>query len=307
MAFANVQIQDLTYTEKQYGLKVHITYTNNGIAGAEEVSVTKDSTGRWDIIVKIESGVSTATQIKAAIDAHIDASWLVSVAITGTGSTAQVSCVNATLLGGTVATNGSKSFGSVLLAISDDADADANSIRFKLVGGGTAGSEVVTVASTDVSVEIEDGVSTWSQIKTAIDNDAGAAALIDVSSDGSAMDQLAYVASAPSFINLTGGNDATAASIEIQDLTITSINSDATGNGKAVTYTTGATAASEVVTVDEDGNVEVQIENGVSTATQIKAALDAESDFTDLYTCTISGTAGNAQNTVNNLETSGAS
>lgn len=307
MAFANVEIQDLTYTEKQYGLKVHVTYTNDGTAGAEEVSVTKNSTGRWDISVKIESGVSTATQIKAAVDANVDSNWLVTITVTGTGSNAQVSCVNAALSGGTIATNGSKSFGSVLLAVSDDADADANDIRFKLVGGGTAGSEAVTVASSDVSVEIEDGVSTWAQIKTAIDNDVDAAALIDVSSDGSALSQPAHVASAPSFINLTGGNDATAASVEVQDLTITSVDSDTTGNDKTITYTTGATAGAEVVSVDVDGNVEVQIENGVSTATQIKAALDAESDFTDLYTCTISGTAGNAQNTVNELETSGAS
>lgn len=303
MALANVVIQDLTYTEKQYGLKVHITYTNDGVAGAEEVSVVKDPTGRWDIAVKIESEVSTATQIKAAVDANVDSSWLVSVAITGTGSNAQVSCVSAALSGGTTATNGSKSFGSVLLAISDDADADANNIRFKLTSGGTAGSEAVTVAVNDISVQIEDGVSTWAQIKTAIDNDAGAAALIDVSSDGTAMDQPAHVASAPSFISLTGGNDATAASIEVQDLTITSVASDTTGNGKTITYTTGATAGAEVVSVNVSGNIEVQIQNGVSDADEIKAALDAESDFTDLYTCTVSGTGTNAQFTVNELET----
>lgn len=306
MAFAYVEIQDLTYTEKQYGLKVHVTYTNDGIAGAEEVSVNRDLTGRWDISVKIESGVSTATQIKAAVDANVDSSWLVSVAVTGTASNAQVSCVNAALSSGTIATKGRKAFGSVLLAVSDAADADANNIRFKLTAGATAGAEVVTVVSSDVSVQIAEGVSTWNQIKTAINNSVAAAALIDVSSDGSAMDQVAHVASAPSFVSLTGGNDATASSVVIQDLTIESITLDSSKNGKKVTYTTGATAGAEVVSV-VDGNVEVQIENSVSTATEVKAALDAETDFTDLYTCTISGTAGNAQVTVNELETSGAS
>jgi len=307
MAFASAIIQDLTYTEKQYGLKVHITYTNDGTAGSEVVSVSRESTGKWNITVKIESGVSTATQIKTAVDANVDAAWLVDVTVNGTGSNVQFSCVNAILSGGVVATKGSKSFGSVLLAISDDADADANDIRFKLVAGGTAGSEAVTVSTNDISVEIEDGVSTWTQIKDALDNDVDAAALIDISSDGSAMDQPAHVASAPDFINLTGAFDATAASVEVQDLTITSVSIDTTGNGKTLTYNTGATAESEVVTVDEDGNIEVQIENGVSTATNIKDALDAETDFTDLYTCTISGTAGTAQVTVNDEATSGAS
>lgn len=306
MAFANVEVQDLTYTEKQYGLKVHVTYTNDGIAGAEEVSVVRDSNGRWDIGVKIQSGVSTATQIKAAVDANVDAAWLVNVTITGTGSNAQVSCVNATLSGGTIALKSRKDYGDVLRATSDVADTDSNSIRFKLTGGATAGAEVVTVVGNDVSVQIANGVSTWLQIKTAIDNSVPAAALIDTSSDGSALVQAAYVASAPSFINLSGGSDATKSSVIVQDLTIESVTLDASKNGKTITYTTGATAGAEVVSV-VNGNIEVQIENEVSTATEVKAALDAETDFTDLYTCTISGTGSNAQITVNELETSGAS
>jgi len=81
-------------------------------------------------------------------------------------------------------------------------------------------------------------------------------------------------------------------SLVIQDLTY----SDTTKNADNVTiaYTTGATAGSEVVTVS--GNtISIQIETAVSTATQVKAAFDGDSDATALASCAISGTAGTAQ------------
>lgn len=56
-----------------------------------------------------------------------------------------------------------------------------NLINVTLVAGGTAGSEVVTVVGNDISVEIEDGVTTQTQLKTALDGSAAAAALIDTS------------------------------------------------------------------------------------------------------------------------------
>jgi len=56
-----------------------------------------------------------------------------------------------------------------------------NSITIALVAGGTAGSEVVTVSGNAISVQIESAVSTRTQVKTALDNSAAAAALISVS------------------------------------------------------------------------------------------------------------------------------
>jgi len=279
MAFASVIIQDLTYTETQYGLRVYISYLNGGVAGSEYVSVTRYDSGDYYINVTIASGTSTAAQIKAAVDAHIDASWLVNVTVSGTASNPQVTCKNTSLSQGTLAIKASKDFGDVLRITADTAGNAGNSIRFKLTSGGTAGSEVVTVASNDISVQIEEGVSTWLQIKTALDNDVSAAALIDVSSDGTALDQPAHIASVPSFTALTGGLDDTKAATVVQDLTFSSDDYGTSDNGRKISYTIGATAGSEVVTVAGNGDVTIQIENGVSTAQQINDALEASEDF----------------------------
>lgn len=59
--------------------------------------------------------------------------------------------------------------------------AAGNSITVALVAGGTAGAEVVTVTGNAISVQIESGVSTRTQVKTAIDGSAAAAALVGVS------------------------------------------------------------------------------------------------------------------------------
>lgn len=59
--------------------------------------------------------------------------------------------------------------------------AAGNSITIALVAGGTAGAEVVTVTGTAISVQIESAVSTRTQVKTAIDGNTAAAALISVS------------------------------------------------------------------------------------------------------------------------------
>lgn len=80
----------------------------------------------------------------------------------------------------------------------------------------------------------------------------------------------------------------------VQDLTYTAVAYGENGNLISITYTGGATAGAEVVTVNGNG-ISIQIETGVSTATQVKAAFDAESDATDLAVCTISGTGGTAQ------------
>lgn len=56
-----------------------------------------------------------------------------------------------------------------------------NSITIALIAGGTAGSEVVSVVGKAISVQIESGVSTRTQVKTALDGNAAASALISVS------------------------------------------------------------------------------------------------------------------------------
>lgn len=53
-----------------------------------------------------------------------------------------------------------------------------NSITYAITGGGTAGSEVVTVVGNAISIQIESGVSTVTQVRTALNASVAAAALI---------------------------------------------------------------------------------------------------------------------------------
>ena len=82
-----VIIQDITYTALSTGGAAAITvaYVPAGTSGHEAVTVTGNA-----ISVKIASGVSTATQVLAAINATPAALLLVYPAITGTAGTAQV-------------------------------------------------------------------------------------------------------------------------------------------------------------------------------------------------------------------------
>lgn len=66
--------------------------------------------------------------------------------------------------------------GVTYTAVADDQS--GNLITVEYVGGGTAGAEVVTVVGNAISVEIEDGVSTITQVRTAVNLEAAAAALV---------------------------------------------------------------------------------------------------------------------------------
>jgi hypothetical protein len=59
--------------------------------------------------------------------------------------------------------------------------AAGNSITVALVAGGTAGAEVVTVTGNAISVQIESGVSTRTQVLTAVQASAEASALVNIS------------------------------------------------------------------------------------------------------------------------------
>ena len=85
--------------------------------------------------------------------------------------------------------------------------------------------------------------------------------------------------------------------ITIQDLTFTADSAGEAGNAITIEYTSGGTAGSEVVGVNGSA-ISVQIESGVSTATQIKTAIDGSGPAAALVDTVISGTAGNAQTTV---------
>lgn len=85
---ATLVLQDLTYTAAKGGTpgnSITIQYTNTATAGAETCMVTGNA-----IVIGIQSGTSTATQVKAKFDITAAATALASVAISGTGGTAQV-------------------------------------------------------------------------------------------------------------------------------------------------------------------------------------------------------------------------
>ncbi len=161
-----------------------------------------------------------------------------------------------------------------------------------------AGSEAVRVNTAAIIVQVEDGVSTYADVKTAIEGFAAAAALVDVSFFGPTPLVPVHVKAMSTASLLTGGLAAAAAAIVLQDLTYAADATGTAANGKTVTYTTGATAGAEVVTVSS-GNINVQISNGISTATQIATALNAAVPFTGTYNITVSGTGSTAQKTVN--------
>lgn len=88
-------IQDLTYTAKKAGTQgnsIQVEYLDTGTAGSEVVTVTGNK-----ISVSMDSTVSTATQIKTAVDLSAAAMLLVGVTISGVGSNAQSAAALANL------------------------------------------------------------------------------------------------------------------------------------------------------------------------------------------------------------------
>jgi hypothetical protein len=104
-------VEDLTYTAKTAGVAgdtITIAYIDPpGNSVALSVAVTGT-----DIVVTLATNgssvvTSTAAQIKAAVDAKVEAAALVSVAVTGTGTTVQAAAAEAPLASGADETDGS--------------------------------------------------------------------------------------------------------------------------------------------------------------------------------------------------------
>ena len=95
---AYLSVQDITYQAASTGVGgnlVTIQYTTGAVAGAEVVTVVGNA-----ITVQIASGVSTSSQISAAILASAPAAALVTPLIYGVASNKQVAPVSATNLSG---------------------------------------------------------------------------------------------------------------------------------------------------------------------------------------------------------------
>ena len=84
---------------------------------------------------------------------------------------------------------------------------NGNLINIIYIAGGSAGSEGVSVVGNDIEVTIEDGVSQADQIKTALDGNLDAAALIDVTVSGVGANPQSIIASAVYLEGGLGAND----------------------------------------------------------------------------------------------------
>jgi hypothetical protein len=90
--------QDLTFTAIQVGEFINtvtLEYTPGAVAGSEVVSNIGDA-----YTVQIESGVSTATQVKAALDGSIPWGQNITTTISGVGSNPQVTAAATPFAGG---------------------------------------------------------------------------------------------------------------------------------------------------------------------------------------------------------------
>ena len=103
-----------------------------------------------------------------------------------------------------------------------------------------------------------------------------------------------YVAGLNVSMNNVSLYAGTVGSLVIQDLTIESDLPSSFANTASIEYTTGGTAGSEIVS-NTGFAFSVQIESGVSTATQVAAALNAYPAFILNFNVTISGTASDPQ------------
>lgn len=95
---ASLVVQDLTYRAKQPGAEgnlITIAYADTATAGSETVTVTNNA-----IALSIDSGVTTANQIKTIIEKSVEASALVTVEVSSVGTDAQVTAAATALASG---------------------------------------------------------------------------------------------------------------------------------------------------------------------------------------------------------------
>lgn len=92
--------------------------------------------------------------------------------------------------------------GGVTYTATTGQGADGNSVTIAYTGGGNAGSEVVSVTGQAISVQIQSGVSTITQVRTAVNAAVAAAALVIATGTS------ATTVSTASATNLAGGVSA---------------------------------------------------------------------------------------------------
>jgi hypothetical protein len=238
-------IQDLSFAAVVGGTPgnaVTVSYTNGG---SIVVSVIGNA-----VSVQIVSGTSTAAQVLAAINASAAALAVISASLTGAANAAQTAPATITLSGGTIT-----------LVTPDD--------NMQLVfEGSTTGSTLSTLgANTDI---------TYTSVLSGLLGDTVHVSYITGGTAGAEV-----VTALPS-------------TLVFQDITYTSVALGGPGNLANITYTSGGVAGAEVVTV-YGNSIRVQIASGVSTATQVLAAINASPGALNVVSALITGTPANPQ------------
>jgi hypothetical protein len=139
----------------------------------------------------------------------------------------------------------------------------SNNLGDLLVGNSTNNFEIIGIGSTGEVLTVNGGTATWAL-------PAVPSAFVYRGTVNAADPLLPQVSS----FN---------ASLAVQDVTYTAVASGTGGNNISITYTTGGTAGSEVVTVVGNA-ISVQIQSGASTAADIAAAIAASAPAAALVT-----------------------
>lgn len=167
-----------------------------------------------------------------------------------------------------------------------------NDISITYTGGGTAGAEVVSVVGSAISVQIQSGVSTATEVETAINGSAPASALISVSVSGTAGDP--QVTAAQAF--LAGGFDTSLLRVGMRVV--------GTGVPTNTVIRTISTADAIVVSANSTASatVSLQFQDRFTIALVDYWAGSAQNPATNTFLVDVSGTPGqNINNTAINL------
>jgi hypothetical protein len=247
-------IQGVIYTANiGHGTDVSITIIGGGTAGSEVVTVSGSS-----ITIKVQSGVSTAAQVVAAILQIEDASDLVIPEVLSASTTASP-MAQTFLYNYTVTIQG-------LIYTATPSNGVNISIIYN--DGGVAGSETVTVSGGTITVTLQSGISTAAQVYTAISASAPATALVSVQDVSPGLAQ-----SAQSQTFLTVSNSYLI--LNVNGLVYISHQGV---SAVSVAYSNTGTAGSETVSV-VGFTITVNMQSGVSTNQNIYNALVAYSSI----------------------------
>lgn len=268
---ANTDIRVTAVTAGTSGnITVKIVDNSTLTAGSEQVSVVDG-----ELFIQVRSGSSTAAQVIAAINGQVGAQF--SAAAVGTVTGAVLGSVTSGVIANGVLRASAGSANSIqLTALSQGT---SSNVTVQIVDGGTAGSETVSLAAGVLTITVASGTSTANQIISAINAQSTAFSATLLSGVGTAaITSGNYQTSAGT--NSSNARNFALTSGQIGGITVGAKNTGPGFNDVTVRFTSGGSAGSETVTYDSTNKIlTVQLEDGVSTATQIASAINAQSSL----------------------------